>query len=185
MTVASLAHALVSCTEDQILVESAKRLGLHIREENGVATAIEAIYRDLDYAKSLIKQDVRLSHKQRIIASSSGSPGGPRPEGALSDGSSGWDILSERTSSAHAMSEDEIENVSRDLPSHQTSSDEHGSAIPKSPLRISTSNSIKRTLSRANSILPASLLARRRHSHAKESEDRIHDSRHPRDTEHL
>lgn len=166
MTVASLAHALEVCTQDQILVESARRLGQHIRQENGVATAIEAIYRDLDYAKSLIKHDTRISDKETGEAPS--SPRNLQRDSTVSDGSSGWDILSERTSSAHGMSEDELEGFSRDAPLPEALSDEDASVIPTSPLRKSASHTLRKTLSRANCILPASLLSRRRSSTDKE-----------------
>ena len=171
MTVASLAHALDVCTQDQILVESARRLGQHIRQENGVATAIEAIYRDLDYAKSLIKHDTRFSNKE--IGGASPSPRSSKRESTVSDGSSGWDILSERTSSAHGMSEDELDGFSRDAPLPEALSDEDSSVIPTSSLRRSASNTLRRTLSRANSILPASLLTRRRSSTDKDSDWRV------------
>ncbi|KAH7915122.1 glycosyltransferase family 1 protein [Hygrophoropsis aurantiaca] len=55
LTVDSLAEALVSATTDIKQIDRAKLVGEQIRSENGVATAIEAIYRDLDYARSLIK----------------------------------------------------------------------------------------------------------------------------------
>ncbi|KAH7927370.1 glycosyltransferase family 1 protein [Leucogyrophana mollusca] len=55
LTVDSLAEALISATTDIKQIDRAKLVGEQIRSENGVATAIEAIYRDLDYARSLIK----------------------------------------------------------------------------------------------------------------------------------
>ncbi|KAG1783622.1 glycosyltransferase family 1 protein [Suillus placidus] len=56
LTVESMTEALVSATTDFKQIERAKLVGEHIRNENGVATAIEAIYRDLEYARSLIKR---------------------------------------------------------------------------------------------------------------------------------
>lgn len=56
LTVESMTEALVSATTDIKQIERAKLVGEQIRAENGVATAIEAIYRDLDYARSLIKR---------------------------------------------------------------------------------------------------------------------------------
>ncbi|KIJ21504.1 glycosyltransferase family 1 protein [Paxillus involutus ATCC 200175] len=56
LTVDTLKEALVSATTDQKQIDRAKLVGEQIRSENGVATAIEAIYRDLDYARSLIRQ---------------------------------------------------------------------------------------------------------------------------------
>ncbi|OCH96692.1 UDP-Glycosyltransferase/glycogen phosphorylase [Obba rivulosa] len=55
LTVEHLKQALVTATTDAKQIERAKRVGEHIRSEDGVATAIETIYRDLEYATSLIK----------------------------------------------------------------------------------------------------------------------------------
>ncbi|KAI0786102.1 glycosyltransferase family 1 protein [Abortiporus biennis] len=55
LSVASLTEALMAATTDIKQIERAKVVGEKIRSENGVATAIEAIYRDLEYARSLIK----------------------------------------------------------------------------------------------------------------------------------
>ena len=78
LTVQSLTDALIAATTDQKQVQRAKEIGEQIRvvrrslagsedsisigstQENGVTTAIEAIYRDLEYARSLIKG---LSHE--------------------------------------------------------------------------------------------------------------------------
>lgn len=166
MTVESLANAFNQCTRDDILIESARRVGQHIRQENGVATAIEAIYRDLDYARSLVKRDTRLLHKASANAPSDLPTG---HEDAASDSSSGWDILSERTSSIHAPSGDEAEGSNCEAPMISPSSDKGRSDVPRSPLHRDASNSLKRTLSRAHSILPSSLSARRRSSPATET----------------
>ncbi|KAH8100480.1 hypothetical protein BXZ70DRAFT_937353 [Cristinia sonorae] len=55
LTVPHLTEALIAATTDQKQIERAKAIGENIRAENGVATAIEAIYRDLEYSRSLIK----------------------------------------------------------------------------------------------------------------------------------
>jgi len=55
LTVESLTEALVYATTDEKQIDRAKLVGEQIRAENGVTTAIEAIYRDLEYARSLIK----------------------------------------------------------------------------------------------------------------------------------
>ncbi|KIK49556.1 glycosyltransferase family 1 protein [Suillus luteus UH-Slu-Lm8-n1] len=64
LTVESLTEALVSATTDIKQIERARLVGEQIRIENGVATAIEAIYRDLDYARSLIK---RTPHESEAV----------------------------------------------------------------------------------------------------------------------
>jgi len=56
LTVENLAEALVAATTDQRQIARAKLVGEQIRSENGVATAIEAIYRDLEYSRTLIKR---------------------------------------------------------------------------------------------------------------------------------
>ncbi|WVF70804.1 hypothetical protein IAT40_005598 [Kwoniella sp. CBS 6097] len=55
LTSESLAEALIKATTDEKQIAKAKIVGEMIRKENGVAKAIESIYRDLEYAKSLIK----------------------------------------------------------------------------------------------------------------------------------
>ncbi|GAA5901774.1 sterol 3-beta-glucosyltransferase [Sporobolomyces salmoneus] len=47
-------EALVTATTDEKQIERARQAGEDIRKEDGVATAIECIYRDLEYARSLI-----------------------------------------------------------------------------------------------------------------------------------
>ncbi|KAI6088336.1 glycosyltransferase family 1 protein [Hypoxylon rubiginosum] len=51
----SFARALWEVTHSQRIIVKARVLGETIRKENGVDTAIQCIYRDLEYAKSLIK----------------------------------------------------------------------------------------------------------------------------------
>jgi len=56
LTVESLKDALLAATTDRKQIDRAKLIGEQIRSEDGVATAIESIYRDLEYARSLIKR---------------------------------------------------------------------------------------------------------------------------------
>ncbi|KAH8661620.1 sterol 3-beta-glucosyltransferase [Tricladium varicosporioides] len=55
VNVSVLARALWEATNSQRMIVKAKVLGESIRSEDGVNTAIQSIYRDLEYAKSLIK----------------------------------------------------------------------------------------------------------------------------------
>jgi hypothetical protein len=55
LTVDALTDALISATTDAKQVERARAIGAQIRAENGVENAIQALYRDLDYARSLVK----------------------------------------------------------------------------------------------------------------------------------
>ncbi|KAK5115722.1 hypothetical protein LTR62_000811 [Meristemomyces frigidus] len=56
VTVNALGRALWVATHDERMRRKARRLGEKIRREDGVGTAIKAIYRDLEYARSLIKR---------------------------------------------------------------------------------------------------------------------------------
>jgi len=51
-----LAKALWIATHDERMIARAKAIGEEIRAEDGVGEAIKSIYRDLEYAKTLIKR---------------------------------------------------------------------------------------------------------------------------------
>lgn len=53
-TVENLTNALTTAVSDEKQIERARLAGEEICKEDGVATAIECIYRDLEYARSLI-----------------------------------------------------------------------------------------------------------------------------------
>ncbi|KAF2457596.1 UDP-glucose:sterol glycosyltransferase [Lineolata rhizophorae] len=55
------ARALWEATHNERMIIKAKVLGEQIRKEDGVGNAIKAIYRDMEYAKSLIKRRDRRS----------------------------------------------------------------------------------------------------------------------------
>ncbi|KZP00758.1 glycosyltransferase family 1 protein [Calocera viscosa TUFC12733] len=56
LTVDSLTEALRNATTDERQISRAKLVGQKIRSERGVANAIEALYRDMEYARSLVKR---------------------------------------------------------------------------------------------------------------------------------
>lgn len=56
LTIDTLKDALILATTDQKQIDRARLLGEQIKAEDGVATAVESIYRDLEYARSLIKR---------------------------------------------------------------------------------------------------------------------------------
>lgn len=56
ITVNALGKAIWLATHDERMRTKARMLGEQIRQENGVDNAINAIYRDLEYAKTLIKK---------------------------------------------------------------------------------------------------------------------------------
>ena len=56
INVSLFSRALYTATHDERMRLKAKRLGEQIRAEKGVETAIKALYRDMEYAKSLVKK---------------------------------------------------------------------------------------------------------------------------------
>lgn len=55
INVSVFSRALWEATHSERIITKARVLGEQIRKENGVDTAIQSIYRDMEYAKSLIK----------------------------------------------------------------------------------------------------------------------------------
>ncbi|TDL28861.1 UDP-Glycosyltransferase/glycogen phosphorylase [Rickenella mellea] len=119
LTVDNLTEALAYATTDAKQIARAKLVGEQIRSENGVATAVEAIYRDLEYARSLIKpgrsddsstsdEDVKSPHeKQRKRRSSQSTPdrlhSSDSNHGAPSED---WSVISDQESSRFSASLD-------------------------------------------------------------------------------
>ncbi|KAG1754997.1 glycosyltransferase family 1 protein [Suillus paluster] len=130
LTVESLTEALVSATTDSKQIERAKLVGERIRAENGVATAIEAIYRDLDYARSLIKRtpnesetthdvEAAVRDEQNVISSHSTlerSGSGSWNSGDSRRGSEDWSLISDsddkRLSSSRRLSDGKLDRSS-------------------------------------------------------------------------
>jgi len=67
LTVDGLTSALRAATTDVKQIDRAKLVGEQIRAENGPATAVEAIYRDLEYARSLVKRSVNDNILEDVI----------------------------------------------------------------------------------------------------------------------
>lgn len=65
LTYDGLANALIEATTNERQIIKAKVVGQTIRKEEGVQRAIECIYRDLEYAKSIIKPPP-MRHKQSM-----------------------------------------------------------------------------------------------------------------------
>jgi sterol 3beta-glucosyltransferase len=65
----SLSKSIQTVTSDLKMIEKAKKMSDRIKRENGVLTAIEAIYSELEYARNLIvsKQRYNESHGQQIF----------------------------------------------------------------------------------------------------------------------
>ena len=83
-------------------------------QENGVATAIEAIYRDLEYARSLIKgaaqRDAQIEPEEyfdaehatiRDYPASSTPPEHPSPSCSASGAVSDWSVISDSDEPEH------------------------------------------------------------------------------------
>ncbi|KAJ3323240.1 Sterol 3-beta-glucosyltransferase [Boothiomyces sp. JEL0866] len=61
-TVDTFASALTAITSDEVMREKAAKIGSSIQKENGVRTAIDFVYRDLEYSKKRI-HDLAAIHK--------------------------------------------------------------------------------------------------------------------------
>ena len=55
-TLRARGHAFIIATHDARMRNKAKLLGEQIRAEDGVGTAIKAVYRDLEYARTLVER---------------------------------------------------------------------------------------------------------------------------------
>ncbi|KAI0050659.1 glycosyltransferase family 1 protein, partial [Auriscalpium vulgare] len=107
LTVAHLADALRAATMDQKQIERAKLVGEKIRAENGVATAVEAIYRDLEYARLLIRrtgtdeddvEDATSTIRDRVPSSPPSRPetrSGENSSGGGGAPSEDWSVISD------------------------------------------------------------------------------------------
>ncbi|KAL7268034.1 Sterol 3-beta-glucosyltransferase [Rhizina undulata] len=69
LNVSFFSRALWEVTHNERIIRKANALGAQIRSENGVDTAIKLIYRDLDYARSLIKKHPADGHKDESAKS--------------------------------------------------------------------------------------------------------------------
>ncbi|KAJ5103748.1 hypothetical protein N7532_004277 [Penicillium argentinense] len=56
LNVSIFSRALWEVTHSERMIVKARNLGIQIRSEDGVATAIQSLYRDLEYAKTLVRQ---------------------------------------------------------------------------------------------------------------------------------
>ncbi|RDB29507.1 Sterol 3-beta-glucosyltransferase [Hypsizygus marmoreus] len=133
LTVNSLTEALIAATTDVKQIDRAKLLGEQIRAENGVSTAIESLYRDLEYARSLIKRtnsdddDDEMDNEHSTVRNQdhSGSHSGYSSSGSARGApSEDWSVISEQDDrrSSFSSSRDESAKPSprsrrRSLPS--------------------------------------------------------------------
>ena len=66
LNVSLFSRALWEATHSERMIVKARALGEQIRKEDGVGVAVQAIYRDLEYAKSLIK------HQKEVVKDGDG-----------------------------------------------------------------------------------------------------------------
>ncbi|KAJ7785889.1 glycosyltransferase family 1 protein [Mycena metata] len=130
LTVDSLTEALISATTDVKQIDRARLIGEEIRAEDGVATAIESIYRDMDYARSLIKRSVPDSDdddedaedstiRDRAPEPRSGySSSGSAPGGAPSED---WSVISDQDGRRSSISSQHSEGRSPEHSSKRNS----------------------------------------------------------------
>lgn len=164
LTANSLTVALTTATTDIKQIDRAKLLGEQIRavsvslstvsqtqittQENGVATAIECLYRDLEYARSLVKRmdsddDEDNEHTTVRNPDASGSQSGYSSSGSVRGApSEDWSVISEQDDRRSSVGS--RQSISRDTSANRTSltaavlsvlPDSLTSASPRSPSR--------------------------------------------------
>ncbi|KAJ4489644.1 glycosyltransferase family 1 protein [Lentinula edodes] len=132
LTVDSLTEALRVATTDSKQISRANALGEQIRKENGVDTAIESIYRDLEYARSLIKRPIELDSDGGVTdienstirqpPSSAEPKSGYSSNGSVHGAPSDWSVISERGDPSRRSSiSSTFSGTSEDRPSKRSS----------------------------------------------------------------
>ncbi|TFK57644.1 UDP-Glycosyltransferase/glycogen phosphorylase [Heliocybe sulcata] len=106
LSVDALTAAFVAATTDEKQIARARTVGEKLRSENGVAVAIEAIYRDLERARSLIKnphdnpdgENATIRDAVNVNASSRSTPERPSPVESSTESigaSEDWSVISD------------------------------------------------------------------------------------------
>lgn len=133
LTVNALMDALRAATTDVKQIDRARMLGEQIRSENGVATAIESIYRDLEYARSLVKRPNNnneesdpsplTSKDEDSLPSSAHSGSGYSSSGSAQRAhSDDWSVISEQDDRRSSMSSQPSEGrLTRECSAKRTS----------------------------------------------------------------
>ncbi|KAG6885710.1 Sterol 3-beta-glucosyltransferase [Termitomyces sp. T159_Od127] len=123
LTVNSLADALITATTDVKQIDRARLLGEQIRSENGVSTAIECIYRDLEYARSLIKRidnDDESNEHTTVRNQKHGSQSGYSSSGSFRDApSEDWSVISEQDDRRFSLSSSQ--NLAKETSANRSS----------------------------------------------------------------
>ena len=98
ISVNALGKAIWRATHDERMRNKARILGEQIRSEDGVKTAINAIYRDLDYARTLIKKrPERAAAATGTAVAQVGGVGGPGGVEDEEDSEESWTFVEELT----------------------------------------------------------------------------------------
>ncbi|KAF7340015.1 Sterol 3-beta-glucosyltransferase [Mycena venus] len=128
LTVDTLTDALISATTDIKQIDRARLIGEEIRAEDGVATAIESIYRDMDYARSLIKRVVpdsddedEVDGEHSTIRDRPAEQSGYSSSGSAPGGSEDWSVISEQDGRRSSISSQHSEGRSPDISSKRNS----------------------------------------------------------------
>ncbi|KAJ3215771.1 Sterol 3-beta-glucosyltransferase [Dinochytrium kinnereticum] len=85
LTVDKLASALTSLVSDDKMRERARLLGVRIRAEDGVGTAIDCIYRDLEFARSRVRRLAQVASPGAVTTATASSPVMPPGDGVKED----------------------------------------------------------------------------------------------------
>ncbi|KIJ24028.1 glycosyltransferase family 1 protein [Sphaerobolus stellatus SS14] len=99
LTIDHLTAALITATTDERQISRARAIGQTIRAEDGTGKAVESIYRDLEYARSLIKRgdDSDNEHNHHILSRSpSRGAGGQSSSSSARPASEDWSVISEQ-----------------------------------------------------------------------------------------
>ncbi|PGH18684.1 hypothetical protein AJ80_04432 [Polytolypa hystricis UAMH7299] len=110
LNVGVFSRALWEATRSERMIVKARSLGEQIRKEDGVATAIKAIYRDLEYAKTLVKQ------RSNASAAAGSTPQSPirDDDGDLEPIEDSWTFIGEE-SEYDDVARKRDEQVARDM----------------------------------------------------------------------
>ncbi|KAK5070318.1 Sterol 3-beta-glucosyltransferase [Exophiala xenobiotica] len=113
INVSVLARALWEAVHSQRMITKARLLGEQIRSENGVQHAIQAIYRDLEYAQTLIR--ARKTQDQEAVESSPAtktSQSGSREPGVADEqDEESWTFVDDSDESRHTQARSVVETL--------------------------------------------------------------------------
>jgi len=112
INVSVLARALWEAVHSQRMIVKARLLGEQIRSENGVQNAIKAIYRDLEYAQTLIRAR-KIQDRNMPLHSGSRTPQDGNEEAGAADDEDGesWTFVDDSDESRHKRVENQVDTL--------------------------------------------------------------------------